>query len=134
MYAETTWSAQVPRIVRALARVDGGRAIDISEKTFPRIGPAEPGTGYRERTHHCRPEAPVDPPISPEAEEIVITLRGAMPAQDVDVVRQMLDRVADESALGVGPEWETRIRVAPDAGCHIYELVVFTNPGGEQVQ
>jgi hypothetical protein len=67
------------QIIRGLTTLPGGISVQVIAKRFPRLGPAEPGTGYMQK-QQCFElnHLPDDLPIPPGMDEILITMEGAL--------------------------------------------------------
>jgi hypothetical protein len=118
-------SSEVSQLLHALAIVPGLEALSVITKVFPHLGPAELGTGYRQSVLRFQPESvPTVLPIDPDAEEINIAARGALPDErHRDRLVQQLRR----SVSVAGAAWDFRVDFPVVLGGGMkYELAVFT--------
>ena len=117
---------EVQRLVDALTGVPGETGLEVLTRRFPRLGPAEPGTGYRESVSAFEKGAAGRLDMS-DVDEVVIKIHGRVdPSAGWGSVRDMIDNAMD--AAGVESGWEVRARFdAADADSRAYEAVVFTN-------
>lgn len=119
---------EVGRILQALATLPGGRDLDVFVRRFPRHDPASPWTTHEEQRWHLEPaQMPATLPIPENAEEIVITLKGALTANhDKPELNHKLDELFGASCIGT--EWEVRTAFTePRDAAGDYELTVFQN-------
>jgi hypothetical protein len=101
-------SNQVKQIVSALASLPGSMAVNITSRKFPRLGPAEPGSGYEESQWSFPvSQLPEALAVPSDSEEIVITVQGSLPAPGTrDELVARLDSLLGPS--GVGDQWDVR--------------------------
>ena len=72
-------SDDAAQIIRGLTTLPGGISVQVIAKRFPRLGPAEPGTGYMQKQQCFElKQLPADLPIPPGMDEILITMEGAL--------------------------------------------------------
>lgn len=121
---------ELSRIVQALAALPGSSAMNVVSRTFPRFGPAETGTPYREETRSFTADSiPEGLNVSADVEEIIITLEGTLPeaqAKD-DLVERLNDLLGAPDMAG---DWDLRARFThAQSAQQAYELTVFRNPG-----
>jgi hypothetical protein len=117
-------SSEVSQLLQALAVVPGLEALSVITKTFPHLGPAELGTGYRQSVLRFQPESvPTVVPIDPDAEEINIAGRGALSDERH---RHQLVQQLRTSVSAAGAAWDFRVHFPAGLGGGVkYELNVF---------
>jgi hypothetical protein len=117
-------SDQAELLVRGLAALPGGMAMNVVAKKFPRLGPAEAGTGYQqeERSFRCN-EIPDPLPVPGGMDEIIITLQGVIKDPDAaQAVRSQVNHLLSRPELG--NYWDSRAKFgrADDS----YQVTVFS--------
>jgi hypothetical protein len=115
---------QASTILDALAHFPGGTRFVVTAKRYPRIGPADSGTTYQERTYSCTiANLSQVLGITADADEVTITLEGAWPGPigRCDLI-ESFTRILDERGLTIG--WDVRARVS-GATASEYCLTVF---------
>jgi len=121
-------STEVTLIARALARMPGSVAVNVTSKKYPRLGPTGPCM-YEERTRSFPSHAMPDSlGIPPGAEEVFITVQGAVPepTPKSELVEKLNDLFGKPE---IGPHWDARARFTKaEAERKHYELTVFMNP------
>jgi len=128
-------SHDAAEIIRGLSSLPGGISVEVTSKRFPRLGPAEPGTGYVQEEqsfdlHHL----PDDLPIPNGMDEIVITMQGTLDGEDSTL--SLLTRV--NSVLGsvsTNTCWEARTFLgATHTRPRPYKINLFTEFFGRPPQ
>jgi hypothetical protein len=119
---------QTDQMIRRLAQIHGSTSLSVVSRRFPRLGPAEFGTGFQQAQFElaCK-QIPADIQVPPDADEIRITLRGAL---DSGMARPQLKQAVSDAvgahALPVG--WDFRIHFATQtSGNSSYQVNVFTD-------
>jgi hypothetical protein len=120
-------SDQVSQIVQTLVGLEGSSDISIISRRYPRIGPAEPGTGFEEQTAHFHAgQVPADMPIPADMDEIVIRVDGSLSQPDLaSELRKRVDDFVGESEIG--KNWDVRSRFRDAQSKRDYQFTVFTN-------
>lgn len=118
-------SSQAFQIVHLLAGLPGSAEINIVSRKFPRFGPHAVGTTYEEKTCSFPVHSlPNQLELPPDAEEVHITLQGAL---HVDAPADLLGRLnqhLDES--GMAQSWGVRsYMLPPQEDRRPYQLRVF---------
>lgn len=123
-------TGEVVQILRHLAALPGSQALDITAKRLARMGPAEPGTPYEERTRSFSTDAVPDAVALPEnPDEIVITVHGSLPKPEAQ--KELVERLNDFfDQQELGQTWDVRTKFLPRPNGSPYELTVFTHPMG----
>ena len=117
-------SLQAQLLVRGLAALPGGTAVNVVARKFPRLGPAEAGTGFEqeEKSFPCD-RIPDSIPVPPNSDEIVITVQGVMNDPDIaETVRSQVDDLL--SSPEMANYWDSRAKFGR-ADAH-YQVTVFT--------
>jgi hypothetical protein len=117
-------SHQAELLVRGLAALPGSTAVNVVARKFPRLGPAEAGTGYQQDERRFACNALPDAIVMPGGmDEITITLQGVMADRDaVQAVRAQVSRLLSIPEVVDG--WDSRARFA--ANDDRYQVTVFT--------
>jgi hypothetical protein len=125
---------EVTRILEALAAIPGGRELAVLARRFSRCDPSGAWTSYGE--WHWSMELtgppPAGPPIPEDADDIVLTLRGAPPARQAP--SEISGRLSMLMSRDLDDHWEFRADFN-DAGDRRddatgYRLTVFQNFAG----
>ena len=96
------------RIIRGLTTLPGGVSVEVLATKFPRLGPAEPGTGYQQEKQSFELDRLPDRlPIPSGMDEIVIMMQGAMAGADASL--KLLAQVNDLlGSVQTNMCWESR--------------------------
>jgi hypothetical protein len=124
-------SEELSQLIHQLAELPGTMLFDVLEKTYPRFGPAEPGTPFQQETHRYTPDRiPAWLQIPESVEEVVVTVEGAL-SSDAQRRRitEVLQQISEQCSAG---HWDIRAWFEPSL--HNYRLEIFTQSGGSQGQ
>ena len=101
-------SNDAAEIIRGLTGLPGAISVQVIAKKFPRMGPAEPGTGYMQEERSFELDRLPDAlPIPTAMDEIVITMQGAL--DDAEETIGLLSRVSGLlSTAHTSVCWESR--------------------------
>jgi hypothetical protein len=128
-------SDQVSQIVQTLVGLEGSSDISIVSRRYPRIGPAESGSGFEEQAARFSVgQIPAEMPIPSDIDEVVIRLEGSVSQPDlVSELRKRVDDFVGES--GIGEHWDVRSKFRDAQSKRDYQFTVFTNyrPQGGRV-
>ena len=124
-------SSDAAEIIRGLTALPGSLSIQIVAKRFPRLGPAEAGTGYvQEERSFDSADLPDRVPIPDGMDEIIITLQGVLNDQHSTLallaqINSLLGNVQASAA------WDSRTFFQNALGCqHTYKVTVFSDTFG----
>jgi hypothetical protein len=120
-------TVQVSQIVQTLVGLEGSSEISIVSRRYPRVGPAEPGSGFEEQTAHFPiSQIPADMPIPAQIDEVVIRVDGSLSQPDrANELRKRVHDFVDET--GIGKNWDVRSRFRDVQSKRDYQFTVFTN-------
>jgi hypothetical protein len=123
-----TRSVQLEQIVRHLAALPGGQAVDIFFRRLPRFGPWGLESGYQmdQRSFGTR-DMPASVDIPADSDELLVRLRGLLPPDEPQAKTALVDEFYSMfSDSELSNNWEVRTQFK-NGGSQPprYELTVF---------
>jgi hypothetical protein len=101
---------QVSSIVDKLCYFPGRKGISVQTKRYPRFLPSENGVGFEQREWSFKyPDHPKDVPIPADAEDVIVTWRGAS-GISTEMRAALSETVSELSADGVTWDYQMYTR------------------------
>jgi hypothetical protein len=107
--------------------LEGSSDISIITKRYPRIGPAEAGTGYEEQTESfAANNVPTELPIFRRSDELIIHVKGKVSQPDLaPKLKAQIHELVGQPEIGL--QWDVRWRFKALESSHAYQFTFFTN-------
>ena len=121
-------SVDTHRIVSQLAQFDGAAALNVVARCYPRVAPADGGTGFQQLRYDFPRDRIPEAMLLPGDAEITITVQGAL---GNEVAKPLLKTAVEKVLTGPAGSnaWDARVYFdGHQQGGLMYEVKVFTTP------